>query len=130
MGKKGERQSAAGAQFSEDVLPRLAPLGAVTSKKMFGGYGVFQNGNSPASYPLLRVVADLRDLADRATSARIPGLDLELTLEAGDEIRTEISAKYTRASFADRMEGTGLRIEQWFTDPDELFSLALLGIER
>ncbi len=44
MGKKGDRQTAEGAQFCEDLLPRLERLGAVSSKKMFGGYGLFQAG--------------------------------------------------------------------------------------
>ncbi len=44
MGRKGDRQSSPGARFCEDLLPRLAALGAVSSKKMFGGYGLFQAG--------------------------------------------------------------------------------------
>ena len=44
MGRKGDRQSSTGARFCEDLVPRLAALGAVSSKKMFGGYGLFQAG--------------------------------------------------------------------------------------
>ncbi len=36
MGTKNDKQTAAGAQFSEALLRRLMPLGAVTVKKMFG----------------------------------------------------------------------------------------------
>ncbi len=49
-----------------------------------------------------------------------------LELGAGDEIRTEISCKYTRASFTARLANTGLELEHWFTDPDDLYALALL----
>ena len=44
MGRKGDRQSSTSACFCEDLLRRLATLGAVSSKKMFGGYGLFQAG--------------------------------------------------------------------------------------
>ena len=44
MGRKGDRQTAEGARLSEGLLPRLKPLGSISSKKMFGGYGLFQKG--------------------------------------------------------------------------------------
>ncbi len=44
MGRKGDKQTAVGARFSDALLPQLAPLGAVSSKRMFGGYGLFQRG--------------------------------------------------------------------------------------
>jgi len=49
-----------------------------------------------------------------------------LELAAGDEIRTEISCKYTRDSFAARVAGTGLELADWRTDELDLFALALL----
>ncbi len=45
------------------------------------------------------------------------------TLAAGEEIRTELSCKYTRESFAARLPGTGLEIERWTTDADSLFAV-------
>jgi len=68
----------------------------------------------------------IRVRATRRSRVRIPGADLELTYEPGDEIQTEVSCKYTRASLEDRLAGTGLRLNKWFTDRDELFALALL----
>ncbi len=56
----------------------------------------------------------------------MPGARLDLTYRAGDEIRTELSCKYTRQSFTSRVAGTGLRLDRWFTDPDQLFASALL----
>ncbi len=44
MGRTGDRQTAEGAQFSKDLLSQLAPIGPVSSKKMFGGYGLFHEG--------------------------------------------------------------------------------------
>lgn len=43
MGEKGARQSTAGAEMAERLCDDLAPLGDVTTKKMFGGYGVFED---------------------------------------------------------------------------------------
>ncbi len=44
MGTTGDRQTVKAARFAEDLLPHLQPLGSVSSKKMFGGHGLFQNG--------------------------------------------------------------------------------------
>jgi L-histidine N-alpha-methyltransferase len=59
---------------------------------------------------------------------RIPGADLSLNMKAGQEVRTELSCKYTKRALADRCQGTGLCIERWVTDPHELFGLALLRL--
>jgi DNA transformation protein len=44
MGEKGARQSAAGAEAAEALVDDLQPLGAVVTKRMFGGFGVFLDG--------------------------------------------------------------------------------------
>jgi len=58
---------------------------------------------------------------------RVPAARLDLAFEAGEEIRTEISCKYTRESFTALLPGTGLAMDRWYTDPENLFALALLG---
>jgi L-histidine N-alpha-methyltransferase len=68
----------------------------------------------------------MRLRARRALQARIPAAGLTLALQAGDEIRTELSCKYTRETFVDRVRGTGLELERWITDPQGLFASALL----
>jgi len=50
---------------------------------------------------------------------------LTLRLASGEDIRTEISCKFTRDSAEDMLGLSGLRLERWFTDPDNLFALAL-----
>ena len=69
---------------------------------------------------------EMRLRALRPSRIRIPLAGLTLQLERGKEIRTELSCKYTRESFAARLWATGLRLERWFTDPQDLFALALL----
>ena len=69
---------------------------------------------------------EMRLRTRRPSLIRIPLARFTLHLERGKEIRTEVSCKYTRESFAARLWATGLRLERWFTDPQDLFALALL----
>jgi len=69
---------------------------------------------------------EMRLRATRESSVHVSAADLEVRFRAGDEIRTEISCKYTRASLEQRLSGTRLRLERWFSDPEELFAVALL----
>lgn len=69
---------------------------------------------------------EMRLRARRDQVVHVPGAGLSLTLRRGQEIRTELSCKYTRPSFESRLAGTGLRLEAWHTDDEPLFALALL----
>jgi L-histidine N-alpha-methyltransferase len=68
---------------------------------------------------------EMRLRAKREHTTLVRGLDLPVHFDAGEEIRTEISAKFT----AERIEGdlttAGLELVRPFTDPDELFALTL-----
>jgi DNA transformation protein len=44
MGEKGATQSNRAAETARGLVEDLAPLGEVTSKKMFGGFGIFEDG--------------------------------------------------------------------------------------
>jgi DNA transformation protein len=44
MGEKGARLTGASEAFCEDVVARLGPIGSVSSRKMFGGFGIFHAG--------------------------------------------------------------------------------------
>jgi L-histidine N-alpha-methyltransferase len=69
---------------------------------------------------------EMRLRATRDMGVSIPGAELQLEYRRGDEIRTELSCKYTRRSLEGRLTGTGLRVEEWHTDPEVLFASALL----
>jgi L-histidine N-alpha-methyltransferase len=45
--------------------------------------------------------------------------------DEGEEIRTEISAKFTREQLGEEFDSAGLWIEAFFTDPDDHFALTL-----
>jgi L-histidine N-alpha-methyltransferase len=69
---------------------------------------------------------EMRLRARRALVARIPAAGVTLQLQAGDEIRTELSCKYTRETFAARLGGIGLELERWITDLQGFFASVLL----
>ena len=57
-------------------------------------------------------------------------LGLRVEFAAGEELRTEISAKFTRARLEADFEAAGLELERWYTDDDELFALSLAAAPR
>lgn len=44
MGEKGARLTAEATALAEQLVGEWSPLGEVTTKKMFGGHGIFHNG--------------------------------------------------------------------------------------
>ena len=44
MGEKGNKLSQDAALTAELLLEKLSQIGGITSKKMFGGYGIFHEG--------------------------------------------------------------------------------------
>ncbi len=43
MGVKGDQMKQESAMMADLLLEKLAPIGGVTSKKMFGGHGIFHD---------------------------------------------------------------------------------------
>lgn len=60
-----------------------------------------------------------------AQRVRIDALDLEVGLEAGEQIRTEISSKFRRPGVDAELAAAGLRMTHWWTDDAEDFALSL-----
>jgi L-histidine N-alpha-methyltransferase len=79
-----------------------------------------------AFYDAERAWIEMRLRARKAVDVHVPGAGTSLSLPAGGEIRTEISCKYTRESLETALGGTGLMLDEWWTDPESLFALALL----
>jgi L-histidine N-alpha-methyltransferase len=65
----------------------------------------------------------LRSLDDVVVD--VPGAGIEVAFEAGEEIRTEISAKFTPARVDGELGESGLRLEEFWTDDAGLFGLSL-----
>jgi L-histidine Nalpha-methyltransferase len=68
---------------------------------------------------------EMRLRARRAMTVSIPAIDLHVSFQRGEEIRTEISTKFTRSRLASDFAAAGLELAEWLTDPDELFALSL-----
>jgi L-histidine N-alpha-methyltransferase len=68
---------------------------------------------------------EMRLRARRPCSVLISELGMRVEFAAGEELRTEISAKFTRARVEADFRATGLELERWYTDPDDLFALSL-----
>ncbi|MDH3285232.1 MAG: L-histidine N(alpha)-methyltransferase, partial [Acidobacteriota bacterium] len=75
-----------------------------------------------------RIESGLRSPA--AMTVRIAAIDMRVELAAGEIIRTEISAKFTRERVARDLAACGLELERWDTDADGWFALALSRVRR
>jgi L-histidine Nalpha-methyltransferase len=68
---------------------------------------------------------EMRLRSRRAQTVKIRALDLAVHFEAGEELRTEISAKFRRDGVAAELARAGLTLERWWTDPAKRFGLSL-----
>ena len=68
---------------------------------------------------------EMRLRAQRPCSVLISDLGLRVEFAAGEELRTEISAKFTRQRLESDYRAAGLVLDRWFTDEDEMFALTL-----
>lgn len=64
-------------------------------------------------------------VARKPVRVRLERFDLDMALEPGDGIRTEISRKFTEASCAGLLKDGGFHLERWFASEDNYFGLAL-----
>jgi L-histidine N-alpha-methyltransferase len=71
---------------------------------------------------------EMRLRAKRGCTVRITALDLEVVFVPGEELRTEISAKFTPRRVDDDYAAAGLRRRGWYVDPDELFAVSLASL--
>lgn len=68
---------------------------------------------------------EMRLRARREHTTTVQDLGLSVHFEQGEEMRTEISAKFTRERVEDDLSSAGLELVSWLTDPEELFALTL-----
>jgi len=106
------------AEFNRNILRVVnATLGADFDPDGFEHVAFYDAGHA---------WIEMRLRALREQRVRVSAAGLELRYHAGDEIRTELSCKYTRNSFLSLLTGTGLRLLRWYTDPEQFFADALL----
>ena len=61
------------------------------------------------------------------TAMRVPIRDLDLTVSfaAGEDLRTEVSAKFRRDGVERELAAAGFTLQNWWTDPGGLFAVSL-----
>lgn len=105
------------AEFNKNVLSVLnRELGADFDLDGFEHVARYDAGEA-------RMDIRLRSLAEQ--TIRLDGLDLEVSFGAGEEMRTEISCKFTYERLSQVYAEAGLTISGWFTDVDCDYALSL-----
>jgi L-histidine Nalpha-methyltransferase len=105
------------AEFNRNVLRVLnRELGANFDPEDFEHVALFDDEHE-------WIEMRLRALREHTTN--VGGLGLSVHFREGEEIRTEISAKFTQARITEDLAAAGLELVGWLTDPDELFALTL-----
>lgn len=105
------------AEFNKNVLAVLnRELGADFDLGAFQHVARYDPGAA-------RMDIRLRSLAGQAV--RLEDLDLDVEFAEGEEMRTEISCKFTRERMGVIYAEAGLRMVGWFTDADGDYALSL-----
>jgi L-histidine Nalpha-methyltransferase len=108
------------AEFNKNVLAVL--------NREFGGDFDLDRFEHVARYDAEEARMDIRLRSLAEQTVRLDGLDLTVRFAAGEEMRTEISAKFTR----DRLEAVyreaGLRPGGWFAAPAQDYALSLASV--
>jgi L-histidine N-alpha-methyltransferase len=68
---------------------------------------------------------EMRLRADGPQRVTIGRLDLDVAFARGEELRTEISAKFRAGGVARELADAGLEVAEWWTDPGGDFALSL-----
>jgi L-histidine N-alpha-methyltransferase len=105
------------AEFNRNVLHVLnRELGANFDPAAFHHIAAFDTRNE---------WIEMRLRAREAQEVHLPAIGLTVRFEAGEELRTEISAKFTRQRVAEELDAAGLALAAWHTDEREWFALSL-----
>jgi L-histidine N-alpha-methyltransferase len=80
-----------------------------------------------AFYSEARERIEMHLVANRALTARVENMDLDVSMEKGETIRTEISRKFSRESAEEMFARGGLEVTNWFSDSRGWFSLVELA---
>jgi L-histidine N-alpha-methyltransferase len=105
------------AAFNKNVLAVMnRELDADFDETRFEHVAVFEKDASQI---------EMRLRATEGHTVRVGALGLDVAFAAGEEMRTEVSAKFTREQVATELREAGLRVAHWWTDPDGDFALLL-----
>jgi L-histidine N-alpha-methyltransferase len=110
-------ESGVTAEFNKNVLAVLnAELGADFDLDAFEHVALW---NADAEWIEMRLRSAM------AQTVRLPGIGLTVEFADGEEMRTEVSAKFRRERVADELAAAGFAMRSWWTDPAGQFGLSL-----
>ena len=105
------------AEFNKNVLAVLnTELGADFDRDAFEHVAVW---DADAEWIEMR----LRSLDDQAV--HLPAIGRTVSFAAGEEMRTEVSAKFRRSGVEAELASAGFRMQSWWTDSAAQFGLSL-----
>ncbi|HSV65528.1 MAG TPA: L-histidine N(alpha)-methyltransferase [Mycobacteriales bacterium] len=68
---------------------------------------------------------EMRLESERDQEVRVEELDLTVQFAAGEQVRTEVSAKFRAEGVARELVAAGFALHEWWTDPAGLFAVSL-----
>ncbi|MGW1255542.1 L-histidine N(alpha)-methyltransferase [Streptomyces sp. NPDC002513] len=105
------------AAFDKNVLTVVnRELGADFDPDAFDHVALWDAGNE---------WIEMRLRARTAQTVKIPALDLAVEFAAGEELRTEVSAKFRKDGVRRELSSAGLGLTHWWTDAEGRFALSL-----
>jgi L-histidine N-alpha-methyltransferase len=105
------------AEFNRNVLRVVnRELGARFDVEQFEHVALWDPGNE---------WIEMRLRAREAMRVPIAELGIVVEFAAGEELRTEISAKFRRDGLAGELSAAGFTLRHWWTDPGGLFGVSL-----
>jgi len=105
------------ADFNKNVLAVLnAELGADFDRDAFEHVAIW---DAAAEWIEMRLRAAF------AQTVHLPGIGLSVNFGAGEEMRTEVSAKFRRAGVEGELAAAGFTMRSWWTDARGQFGLSL-----
>ncbi|MGW7257493.1 L-histidine N(alpha)-methyltransferase [Streptomyces sp. NPDC054834] len=105
------------AEFNKNVL-------AVVNRELGADFdpGAFEH---VALWDAANEWIEMRLRSRAAQTVKIPALDLAVDFAAGEELRTEVSAKFRRDGITTELALAGLDLTHWWTDSQGRFALSL-----
>jgi L-histidine N-alpha-methyltransferase len=105
------------AEFNRNVLHVVnRRLGADFVPERFRHVAVWDAG---------REWIEMRLRSDRDQVVHIPALGLEVAFDAGEQLRTEVSAKFRRRGVTAELAAAGFELDRWWTDAAGDFAVSL-----
>jgi L-histidine N-alpha-methyltransferase len=107
------------AEFNKNVLN-------VVNRELGANFdvGAFEH---VAFFDRRRQWIEMRLRATRACTVWVDALDLQVEFAPGEELRTEISAKFTPERLRSDLKAAGLALQHVLTDPQDRFAVSVSG---